>query len=99
MLAQICQPKCFFSKTVERAAVGSGTMLRSSWLMDKAMKTSDQLLSPMFSAVNIPCMWIIGRLNCARSLAAEGNDPLPVATETERTVRAASHPIVLFVVV
>eukprot|EP00964_Phaeocystis_antarctica_P075262 scaffold46411_cov68-Phaeocystis_antarctica.AAC.2 len=50
MLAQTCQPNRFFSKTVESAAVGSGTMLRSNWLIESEMKTSDQLLRPMFSA-------------------------------------------------
>jgi len=50
MLAQTCQLNLFFSKTVESAAVGNGTMLRNNWLIESAMKTSDQLLRPMFSA-------------------------------------------------
>lgn len=41
----------------------------------------------------------MGRMNCARSFAGGGNEPLPVQTDMERTVRDANQPMVLFVVV
>ena len=58
MLAQTCQPNLLFSKTVESAAVGNGTMLRSNWFIESEMKTSDQLLRPMFSAYGYACVRI-----------------------------------------
>ena len=67
MLAQTCQLNLLFSKTVASAAVGNGTMLRSNWLIESEMKTSDQLLSPMFSACahQVPGMgvrpWVLKR--------------------------------------